>query len=391
MLKNFFILLFSITVVYSSTAIDEGNLKYIKQNYVEAIEHYKDAYSNNHPKARIKLIMSYLKLGGNFEKIKNYPKALSWYNKALELKSKVAKSKISKIYEKQANDYNRVKKYKTALRLYKKALKYGNSNVNKKIKKIKIILAHQKTLKNDTRKIVTNKSPSWTKAIGRLIIPTKLEFITKKRYKTNYKKCSASLINIDNLNYSKVIVTASHCLTEYKKSTGDLRFIIKDSSGKMIQKTAVVYKDSNYSSKKLKTNSDYAILILSSGISAKDVNPFIINKNSFTLLQKNSKNSFASLAGFSGDIGEFGAKLTYDPKCKLTYHSYTYGASDCSGFKGASGGPVVVTTTDNNENLKYNFVGVISHFKNKSYQKIFFAPHHIFYKDLIKSIKRYNY
>jgi|GEM_PF-2104079 len=391
MLKNFFILLFSITVAYSSASIDKGNLKYVKENYIEAIEHYKDAYSNNHPKASLKLIMSYIKLGGNFERIKNYDKALSWYNKALDLKSNVAKSKISKIYEKQANDYNRIKKYKRALKLYSKALNLGNTKVNEKIKKIKKVLAHQKTLKNDTRKMVTNESPSWTKAIGRLIIPTKLEFITKKRYKTNYKKCSASLINIDSLNYSKVIVTASHCLTAYKKSTGEIRFIIKNSSGEMIQKTALVYKDSNYSSKKLKTNSDYAILILSSGISAHDVNPFIINKNSFTVLQKSSEKSFASLAGFSGDIGEFGAKLTYDPKCKLIYHSYTYGASNCSGFKGASGGPVVVTTTDENKNINYNFVGVISHFKNKTYQKIFFAPHHIFYKDLIKSIKRYNY
>lgn len=391
MLKNFFILLFSITLAYSSTSIDKGNLKYIKQNYIEAIEHYKNAYANNHPKARLKLIMSYIKLGGNFERIKNYDKALSWYNKALDLKSNVAKSKISKIYEKQANEYSRIKKYKTALKLYNKALKLGNTKVNKKIKDIKKVLAHQKTLKNDTRKMVTNESPSWTKAIGRLIIPTKLEFITKKRYKTNYKKCSASLINIDSLNYSKVIVTASHCLSAYKKSTGEIRFIIKNSSGEMIQKTASVYKDSNYSSKKLKTNSDYAILILNSGISADDINPFIINKNSFTVLQKSSKKSFASLAGFSGDIGEFGAKLTYDPKCKLTYHSDTYGASNCSGFKGASGGPVVVTTTDENKNINYNFVGVISHFKNKTYQKIFFAPHHIFYKDLIKSIKRYNY
>lgn len=391
MLKNFFILLFSITLSYSSTSIDKGNLKYVDQNYIEAISYYKKAYNDKHPKAKLKLIMCYIKLGGNFERIKNYDKALSWYKKAVDLKSNVGKSKISKIYEKQADDYNRIKKYKRALTLYNKALKLGNSSVNKKIKKIEKILAHQKTLFNDTRKVVNTKSPSWTKAIGRLIVPTKLEFVTKKSYIIDNKKCSASLINIDGLNYSKVIVTASHCLTQYKKNTGELRFIIKSSSGDMIQRTAFVYKDSHYSSKKLKTNSDYAILILNSGISAYEVNPFIINKESFTTLEKNSKSSFASLAGFSGDIGEFGAKLTYDPKCKLSYHSYTYGASNCSGFKGASGGPVVVTTTDDNKNFRYNFVGVISHFKNKKYQKIFFAPHHIFYKDLLKSIKLYNY
>ncbi len=391
MLKNFFILIFSITLSYSSTNIDKGNLEYVKQNYIGAIKYYKIAYSKNHPKAKLKLIMSYLKLGKNFEKIKNYDKALSWYTKALNLKSSVAKSKISKIYEKQADIYNRIKKYKRALKLYNKSLKYGNSKVKVKIKKAKKALAHQKTLKNDTREIVTNSSPSWIKAIGRLITPTKLEFITKKRYKTNYKKCSASLINIENLNYSRVIVTASHCLTAYKKDAGELRFIIKNSSGDMIQKTAKVYKDSHYSSKKLKTNTDYAILILDSGISFDEVNPFIINKKSFTKLQKSSKKSFASLAGFSGDIGEFGAKLTYDPKCELRYYSSTYGASNCTGFKGSSGGPIVLTTTNYKGETNYNFVGVVSHFKNKTYQKIFFAPHHLFYKEMIKAIKKYNY
>ena len=75
----------------------------------------------------------------------------------------------------------------------------------------------------------------------------------------------------------------------------------------------------------------------------------------------------------------------------MIQNSETYGASNCSGFKGASGGAVVVTTTDENKNFQYNFVGVISHFKNNRYQKIFFAPHHIFYKDLIKAIKQYNH
>ena len=391
MLKNFFILIFSITLSCSSTSIDKGNLEYVKQNYIGAIRYYKIAYSNNIPKAKLKLIMSYLKLGKNFEKIRNYDKALSWYTKALDLKSSVAKSKISKIYEKQADVYNRIKKYKKALKLYRKSLKHGNSRVKIKIRKTKKALAHQNTLKNDTRKMVTDSSPSWTKAIGRLITPTKLKFITKRRYRTKYKKCSASLINIDNLNYSRVIVTASHCLQGYKKDSGNLRFIIKNSSGDMIQKIAKVYKDSHYNSKKLKTNTDYAILILDSGISSYDVNPFIINKKSFTALQKSSKKSYASLAGFSGDIGEFGAKLTYDPRCKLRYYNATYGASNCTGFKGASGGPIVLTTTSYKGDIKYNFVGVVSHFKNKTYQKIFFAPHHIFYKEMVKAIKTYNY
>lgn len=391
MLKSFFILIFSISIGYANSVIEKGDIQYVKNNYIDAIVFYEKAYKQKHPKAKLKLIMSYLKLGANFERIKNYDKALSWYKNAVKLKSNIAKSKISNIYEKQADDYNRIKKYKTALNLYKKALKLGNSKVTSKIKTIQNKLNHKKKLKNDTRKLVDKKSPPWTKAIGRLIIPTKLQFISNKKYKTKYKKCSASLVDFKDSKSSKVIVTASHCLTAYNKKAGDLRFIIQTSAGDMIQKIAKIYKDSKYSSKKLKTNSDYAILTLNTPIKRNEVKPFIINKSSFVNLKKRYKNSFGSLAGFSGDIGEYGAKLTYDPECRLNYYSKTYGSSNCIGFKGASGGPVVLTTIDKNQNYRYNFVGVVSHFRKKEFKKIFFAPHHLFFKDLKKAINKYNY
>ncbi len=391
MLKNFFILIFSISLLFANQNIQSGDKYYINQNYLKAIKYYTIAYKNNHPKGRIKLSMSYLKLGGNFENIHNYKKALSLYNKALNLNSKVAKSKIAKIYEKQANNYKNIRKYKIALNLYKRSLRLGNSNAKKYIIEIKEIFKHKKQLVNDTRKIVSYKSPIWTKSIGRLIIPTKLEFITKKRYKTSYKKCSASLVNIDNISSSKVIITASHCLTAYKKEIGYLKFIIKDNNNQMIHRRATVITDSHYNNKKLNSISDYAILVLDKSIESSEVNPFQIEEIDFLTILKAYKYSFASLAGFSSDIGNYGAKLTYDPKCKLKYHSQTYGASDCSGFKGASGGPVVVTSSNDNINFKYNFVGVVSHFKSDKFNQIYFAPHHIFYSDIIDAIKKYNF
>ncbi len=362
----------------------------MNQNYLEAIKYYKLAYKNHHPKGKIKLSMSYLKLGGNFENIYNYKKALSWYKKALNLNSKVAKSKIAKIYEKQAKIFKRIKNYKTALNLYNKSLDLGNLNANKYIIEIDKIFKHKKELINDTRKIVSSKSPEWTQSIGRLIIPTKFEFIDKKRYKTNYKKCSASLVNIDSLTNTKVIITASHCLSKYKQKAGNLKFIIKAKNNKMIHRRATVIVDSHYNNKKLNTISDYAILILDKSISSAEVKPFYIEAIDFSTIEKAYKYSFASLAGFSSDIGDYGAKLTYDPNCKLKYYSKTYGASDCSGFKGASGGPVVVTSSNDNINFKYNFVGVVSHFKSNKFNHIYFAPHHIFYNNIIDAIRLYN-
>ena len=112
----------------------------------------------------------------------------------------------------------------------------------------------------------------------------------------------------------------------------------------------------------------------------------IVSSTKFTTLQKKYKDNFASLAGFSGDIGDFGARLTYDPKCSIKPFNKMYGASNCTGFKGASGGPVVLTVSKKGRQKHY-IVGVVSHFKHKDFRKIFFAPQDIFYKYVKKACK----
>jgi len=386
MLKSFFILLFSLNLLVANTNITKGDIEFVKKNYIKAITYYKIEYKNHTPKARIKLIMSYLKLGDNFSRIKNYQESLKWYNYAKDLKSRVATKKISKIYEKQADQFYKIKHFKDALELYKKSLKLGNKHSKNKIKKIKKILDHKKTLKNDTRKVVTKSSPPWTKAIGRVIIPTKLKRLSKNSYRTNFKKCSATLVSSSLYNSSKVIITASHCLKEYDPTIGNIRFIIKSKKDKMLSFNATIYKDSHFRKKAIKYKSDYAILILDKKISTKDVTPVVVKKRSFYELQKEYKNHFASLGGFSSDVGDYGGLITYDPKCKLKKYNRYYGASSCRGFKGASGGPIILTTIKNNKE-NYYFVGVVSYFKRGAFQKIFFAPHHIFYDDIIKALK----
>ena len=387
MLKNFFILIFSYSLVVANANMSNGDLAYVQKNYKKAISFYKIEYNNHTPKARIKLIMSYLKLGDNFKRIKNYDESLKWYTHAKVLKSHIATKKISIIYEKQADQYYRIKKYKVALKLYKKSLKFGNRKVKNKIKTISKKINHHKSLKNDTRKVVDKNSPPWTKSIGRIIIPTKLQFITKKRYKTKYKKCSSTLISDSIYNDSDTLITASHCLQNYKENAGNIRFIIKSKSGKMLHRIVSIYKDSNFNIKDMKHKSDYAILKLDHKISIDEVTPIVVTSESFDKLQKKYKKHFGSLGGFSSDVGDYGGLITYDPKCKLKTYNHNYAASTCTGFKGASGGPMFLTTIDKNNNYRYNFVGVISHFKNKNYKKIFFTPHHIFYDDIAKALK----
>jgi len=122
MWKSYFILIFSICSLFGETLIEQGDLRYIKQDYIGAIKYYKEAEKKRFKKAKLKLKMSYLKLANNFNRIREYEKALKWYKKAKSLNSHIAKSKILKIYEKQGDDYFRIKKYKKAKSFYLKAL-----------------------------------------------------------------------------------------------------------------------------------------------------------------------------------------------------------------------------------------------------------------------------
>ncbi|MEA2017891.1 MAG: trypsin-like serine protease [Campylobacterota bacterium] len=397
MLKNFFIfrnklflVLFLLCSLFADKYVELGDEAFSKKYYTQAIKQYKQSLNQNSQEVKFRLAQSYIKLGDNFLNIKEYKIAISWYKKAQKIDKNKSLLKISKVYEMQADQYNRINKYQKALQLYNKALDLNNKDVNIKIKQIKDILNHKSKLTNDSRELVVNKSPVWTKAIGRLIIPTKLEFVTKTRYKTKHKKCSASLVNLSGYTKSKVIVTASHCLTSYDKSAGNIKFIIKDSKNNMIHRVAEISLDSNFKLKKLKTTTDWAILVLNREISANDVQSLIVQKDSFIKLQTQYKNSYGSLGGFSSDIAKYGAKLTYDPKCKLKSYSKMYAASTCTGFNGSSGGPIVLTTSNDNINYTYNFVGVVSHFKNKNFKNIYFTPHNLFYKQLKKTIQSNN-
>lgn len=140
--KNFFILIFSITLSFSNS-VDVANKAYIQGNYIKAIKYYNISYDNNLINSKLKLKMCYLKLGDNFKRISNFDKAMFWYKKALDLKSSVAKYKISIIYEKQGDQYHKIKKYKQSLALYKKSYNLlHNHKVKIKIDKTKKILSH---------------------------------------------------------------------------------------------------------------------------------------------------------------------------------------------------------------------------------------------------------
>lgn len=392
--KNYFILknklilvLLLVSNLFAVNIMNKGDKFYLKKNYEKAILYYLQLDKSTQKRIEPRIIQSYLQTGDKYYKIKKYNTALSWYRKAAKLKKHNAFFKIGKTYEKKADIYIKAHKYEKALTFYQKAFEFKNKNLISKIDTTKKKLSHNKKLSNDTRILVTKDSPSWTHTIGKLIIPTKLEFLSKRKYRKKDEKCSATLVNIDENKNSSIIITASHCFNSYNPKAGLIKFIIRDKNQKMIFRTAKILFNSNFNIKKMNSTTDFAILSLNKPISFNKVKPLIIKKYSFSSLQKMYKNNFGSLGGFSNDIAEYGSMLSYDPKCKLSSYSKVYGASTCKGFQGASGGPIILTTINDNKTLDYHFVGVVSHFRNKDFTNIFFAPHHLFYNKIKKNIK----
>ena len=369
--------------------VNNGDKYFLKKHYEKALTYYLKTDKDTQKRIKPRIIQCYLQTGDKYFNIKLYKKALQWYGKALKLDNQSALVKIGKTYEANADNYTKHHKYEKALSFYQKAYEFKNKTLNKKIDAIKKKLSHKQKLKNDTRILVTKDSPIWTHSIGKLLIPTKLEFISKTKYRKKNKKCSATLVNLDTTSDSKTIITASHCLEAFNPKAGQIKFVIKDTINKTIFRTARIVYDSKFNINKMNSTTDFAILSLNKKIPLKKVKPMIINKYSFDTLQTVYKNNFGSLGGFSNDIAAYGSKLTYDPKCKLSTYTRMYGASTCKGFKGASGGPIVLTTTNDNKTFNYHFVGVVSHFKNEKFSNIFFSPHHLFYEK-IKKIIKYN-
>jgi hypothetical protein len=383
MLKSFFILPL-LSIVYVFASMQQGDKYYNTKEYEKALEEYTLEYKKTQTKdVKYRIILTALKIGDKFFHIQSYKNAKKYYKKAYNLGSSVARKKISLVYEKEADLYSQGNRYIMAYNKYVQAQNLGNENVSNQIKQMKEKIDHQKKLKDDTRKIFSSSSPAWTRAIGRLIVPTKKSAKNRK-----IEKCSATLVNFQNKTASKVIITASHCITQFDPKAGAIRFLIKTNQGEILQKYAKIYYDSGFDINNMDLKSDFAVLVLSSFIDHSDVLPLEVTKKKFSTLLNQNQQSFGSLGGFSSDIGDFGSSLTYDPVCKLLKYNKVYGKSGCSGFKGASGGPVVVTLPT--QNNKSYFVGVVSHFKNQNFQEIYFAPHHIFFQKIQNAILKYN-
>jgi hypothetical protein len=84
-------------------------------------------------------------------------------------------------------------------------------------------------------------------------------------------------------------------------------------------------------------HADWAILRLRRAVSAQQVAALLIHPRSADPDQS------VTMAGYSRDsgIGDNGKTLTFDPACTITAQERNLGDTDCTAFKGASGGAVI--------------------------------------------------
>jgi hypothetical protein len=143
--------------------------------------------------------------------------------------------------------------------------------------------------------------------------------------------CSATLVAPAGRTASDVIVTAWHCLELYGDLSRTITFTALTAAGEVVERQAFRLADGGG------MHADWALLRLrpavpSGQLAALQPHPALADAG-----------RPVTMAGYSRDagIGEAGRVLTFDPDCTITRQRPALGETDCTAFRGASGGAVI--------------------------------------------------
>lgn len=185
------------------------------------------------------------------------------------------------------------------------------------------------TLGEDSRRAVTGESSPRLRAIGKLQVPGQR---LQGGYRTHYiEDCSATLVAPPGHREADVIVTAWHCLELYRDLSREIIFTTQTASGEVLERKAYPLADGGGMS------ADWAILRLRPAVPEAQL----------AAMQPHTALADArrpvTMAGYSRDegLGAGGRVLTFDPDCAITGQNPDFGETDCTAFKGASGGAVI--------------------------------------------------
>jgi hypothetical protein len=197
---------------------------------------------------------------------------------------------------------------------------------------------------HDARQAFGPASPQWLRAVGRLQVPTSRHSDGRTRH--HLEDCSATLVAQAGDNTANTLVTAWHCLEYYRDLSRPISFIARDNRGESLSRQAYRLADGGG------MHGDWAILRLYRPIAREDMAALLIHP------RRADPSRPITMAGYSRDtgLGENGERLTYDAGCRIIAEARQGNDSDCTAYKGASGGAVIQLS----ETGQALYAGVIS-------------------------------
>lgn len=184
-------------------------------------------------------------------------------------------------------------------------------------------------LQAETRKVYTPVSEAWLRAIGKLQVPGSRLQDGERRH--NVEDCSATLIQRDRSSKADIIVTAWHCLEFYNDLSRPIYFQLSNAPKAQLRYEATLLTSGG------SMRADWAILRLRQAVGTS------VAAGLPMLEQRADPTRSIIMAGYSrdADLGQRGERLTFDPACNITRQDRRSSETNCTAFKGASGGAVV--------------------------------------------------
>lgn len=206
------------------------------------------------------------------------------------------------------------------------------------------VLLAPTALATDDRAQFNADSPPWLSAVGRLHVPGQRREDGHLRH--HIETCSATLVSGSNAQHAQLILTAWHCLEFYRDLSRPIRFSLPEAIPDWSTRASLLEQGGDI-------QGDWALLRL-----AEPVPPSRAAGLSVDTELDPGPGLGVIMAGYSRDagIGARGERLSYDAHCRVTGREYWWVNTDCTAFKGASGGAVV----SNENQTRPQLIGVIS-------------------------------
>tara|TARA_R110002110_G_scaffold406421_1_gene626388 strand:+ start:204262 stop:205014 length:753 start_codon:yes stop_codon:yes gene_type:complete len=181
----------------------------------------------------------------------------------------------------------------------------------------------------DTRHAFSVQSPPWLAAVGHLHVPGSKYVAGRRQH--HREDCSATLVADKSGAAARIIITAWHCLEYYDDLSKPIVFTALPGAANSVEVTARRLADGGG------MHADWAILRLARAVRPEEVAALTIHS------ERADPARSIVMAGFSRDagLGQHGKRLTFDPDCQILRQDAHSSDSDCTAYKGASGGAVI--------------------------------------------------